>query len=106
MTEDRRTAITLHTIDEIVADSAVADAWAFAEHLYRLTKQPYSDVVSSYNGYTVEISVSPPHGATTMSVWSASLQKYVTVYADDGVISAQRFPEAWPAELPLIHRES
>ena len=93
----------LHTIDAIITDGAVADAWSLAESLYRRTRLPHCDAVTTYNGYTAEIVVIPPQGATTVSVWSATLQRYVSVYADDGLMSAESFPEAWPAELPLIH---
>jgi hypothetical protein len=106
MLQERQKAIVLHTISEIVEDNAVADAWAFADDLYKRTNQPHSDAVATYNGYAAQIVVSPPQGATTISVWSPSLRQYVTIYSDDGLISVQSFPEAWPAELPLIRPET
>jgi hypothetical protein len=104
MVQEDRTAIVLHTINEIVEDGAVADAWAFADNICKQSGKPHCDVVTTYSGYRVRVSVSPPQAAATISVWSPSLETYVVIYSDNGLHSAEKFPDAWPGELPLIRR--
>jgi hypothetical protein len=94
MNQDDRPTVVLHTIDEIVEDGAVADAWAFAGKLCKQTGNSFNQVVTTFTGYQVRILVSPPQAAATISIWSPTQNAYVVIYRDEGVGTAKKFVDA------------